>query len=53
MIMHGDSEKSYPSMVGHHQAILEYSIIMYQKSLLLKSVDEVIEVFIFVKVNDL
>ena len=30
MIMHGDSNISYPSMVAHHEMILEYSIIMHQ-----------------------
>ena len=28
--MHEDSNKSYPSMVAHHQMILECSIIMNQ-----------------------
>ena len=30
MIMHENSKKLYPSMVAHHQMILEHSIIMHQ-----------------------
>ena len=30
MIMHEDSQKSYPSMMGGHQMILKYSLIMHQ-----------------------